>query len=397
MGKIRSPEAGQIVPLAATLAFAFVILLFGGVAVGETVAAKSQAQAAANAGALAGDTVLLQGGAWNQAQQAAYAAAEKNGYLQNAITASEVQTQGGASAVQVTVSGSVSFVLTMPVSATAEAAGRSTQPDPYALLTLGQSSCSALSNGTGDLTVNGGMFSDGGITMNGPGAIKADSIGIAGQSQQDNACTYNGPEPEPSPTTGLPTQPDPLAAWATAPSQPAAGHETTVRGTDTYYPGYYPNGIRENGSNKVVFEPGLYYLDGWGLTLNGSMKVSGSGVMFYLPPNGIGSLTVNGDVYANFSAPTTPLYTGAPAGVVVWNAGSSYDIINGGNAVQFNGTYYAPNVNLTANGSSIAKTLHGQVLVQSFLTNGNNDLTIGSSDSAWQATVSVPRLVTPGG
>ncbi len=386
---IWTKESGQILPLTAALAVAFVLLLLGGVAVGEAFAAKNQAQAAANAGALAGDTVLLQTQDWNQAQPAAYAAAEKNGYSASDISASEVQTRSGSNAVQVKVQGSVSFVLTMPVSSTSEGTGLYRQIDPYSLLTLGRNSCSTTSNGSGDLTVNGGMFSDGGINKNGPGPITAGSIGVA---PNGNGCNE---DTDPEPQSGS-LQSDPLSTWVVAPTQPVLGTETTSRSTDTYYPGFYPNGISENGSNTVVFEPGLYYVGGTGVSFNGSLTVSGSGLMFYFPPTGGGGLTVNGNVNVSLSAPTSPLYPGAPNGVVLWDAGSAYDTINGGNDVQLNGTFYAPKANLVVNGTSTANMLDGQVLTNSVTFNGHNDLTIGSSTSTWQATVSVPRLVTPG-
>ena len=51
-----------------------------------------------------------------------------------------------------------------------------------------------------------------------------------------------------------------------------SGKSWYCRGCQEYAPGYYPNGISENGNDVITFLPGVYYMDG-DLAIGGSDSI----------------------------------------------------------------------------------------------------------------------------
>ncbi|MCH8962231.1 MAG: hypothetical protein IH820_13165 [Bacteroidetes bacterium] len=56
----------------------------------------------------------------------------------------------------------------------------------------------------------------------------------------------------------------------------------------TLYPGVYCGGISIHENAEVVFEPGMYILDGIGMQITGNTKVRGEELTFYFPPTTTG-------------------------------------------------------------------------------------------------------------
>ena len=85
--------------------------------------------------------------------------------------------------------------------------------------------------------------------------------------------------------TGVPAMADPLAALA-APTAPATVFSAVTAGNSavlTLQPGEYVGGINVSGSAAVTLLPGIYYLQGGGLSVSGQASLSGQGVLQYAP------------------------------------------------------------------------------------------------------------------
>jgi hypothetical protein len=110
----------------------------------------------------------------------------------------------------------------------------------------------------------------------------------------------------------------------------------------TLTPGVYCGGIRLNGSGTVNFNPGMYILNGGGLTINGSQSVTANGVFFYNTSAGYpsGPLLINGSGTEVFTPETAGVYQG----IVFYQdhhvCSSAINAINGGNKLLYTGTLY---------------------------------------------------------
>lgn len=425
-------DSGQALILG-VFVIVLVLMMLGVVDLAGALAEYQNANAAAQTGALAGENTLMQGGSWDQAQTAAYTAVSKNGFPESDAT---IQQQGSGFEVKVSANYLTRFlpligIRSLPVQAVAESAGRYSSPNDYALLTLGGGG--VFNNNSGALQVDGNAFSDAGIMNNGGTINVTGTLGMSGAlSNNGGAVSGSGGVQQ-----NQPPVPDPLAPYLQSPPPvpvlppgPANGNcaggggwfgctgqdntaITFPSGTYanpvsiwsngdqvTLSPGYYQGGITVNGTgDAITFQPGLYYIGGEGIMVQGTGdSLTGNGVMLYVASGG--EATLNGtSMTVQLSAPTgqdAPVYSNAPAGILVWQSGSSGITINGDTGVQYRGTIYAPQSQLVINGGSESRILHGQVIVSSLNINGSNSITIGNQTGQWTAQVAAARLITPG-
>jgi Flp pilus assembly protein TadG len=109
----------------------------------------------------------------------------------------------------------------------------------------------------------------------------------------------------------------------------------------------YCNGLELSGD--VVFEPGLYLIEGGDFRINSNAQVSGDGVVFYLAA-GV-SLQFNGTAMLDLSAPSSGPY----AGLLIFGSRDSTGIshaINGNVGSTLDGAIYAPTSRLTISGNA---------------------------------------------
>lgn len=214
-------------------------------------------------------------------------------------------------------------------------------------------------NGTamGALTVAGGVQAnlDCGVMVNssdasalrelGGACLTATSINIVGD--------YSGTCIDPTPSTGLNEQNDPLATLA-APSYGGCDTtgKTTINGgaTATLEPGVYCGDIAINGGATVTFNPGLYVLEDSDLSINGGTSVSGTDVTFYFSGNG--EVDIDGGANVTMSAPTS----GDQAGLLFYNDRNASPTIThkftGGAQMQLAGILYFPATDVDFTGGS---------------------------------------------
>ncbi len=355
--------------------------------VGDLWTTRRLMQSAADAGAVAGADEITLGGSSSAITAAAKDATSHNGFTDGAarpgtsntvtVAVHNPPTSGpfaaNVNAVEVDVSQTQSTYFmrvlgfrTVPVSTAAVA------------VTLGSGSCvygldrsaSPAVNVGGSASLNSacGLYvnsdSSGALTVSGGGTITATLVGVVGGTN------INGGGSTP-PATGIAHFGDPLA-YIAAPSSASSSalaaacpngsfHTQSLSGTVS--PGIFCGGIKVNAGATVNLQPGLYIIDGGGLTVVGGGTVTGTGVTFYF--TGVNDNNGNAKSYAgvNIASNSTVTLTspcdssaGGIAGMLFFQdrsetsgTGSS---INGSSSSSFSGGIYFPTTALSYNGSS---------------------------------------------
>jgi hypothetical protein len=260
-------------------------------------------------------------------------------------------------------------VSTVQISARAEA-GKSSPPSPCLNLTGTSGQTLTLNSGASIKDASGSTCGVN-INSNGTPAVMENSGATVnvGSYTVHGTVTDNGGSYTPTPTTGAPVAPDPIAAEITAgtlttPTKPAQSSTccNPVGGTTTLKPGYYSSGLNFNGSGyTVTLSPGLYYFGG--SMIVGGVNLTGSNVTIYFAN---GSLTMNSAATMTLSAPTT----GTTAGMLIWQAttDSSLMILDSSSSSSWKGAIYLPDAQLTLNSGS-GVVAYGMVESKSLMLN----------------------------
>jgi Flp pilus assembly protein TadG len=378
---------------------------------------RTQEQNAADAAALAGADILLNGGSTSAVQSAAISYAQNNGYPSGEVTV-QIPPQSGPHTGQ---SGFVAVLIQHKqptffvravrinsVNVTARAvAGYVPVPENYALVLLDKTMCSSYSQTSGStLNIVGGGLMDnsscqpsgsqgGGSTLN---ASVINYYSSGSWSLSNNSTTSVPPAP-----TGVQIS-DPLTSLAAPPlGTPAQGSsgtatnpkltqiEVTGSGNTTLYPGTYYGGLKITGSGNgtVTFSPGTYIFAGGGsnsggFDYSGNATISGSGVTFYNTSDPqsssssnipCGGYSITGGGTLNLSAPTSGPY----ADMLFWqDPACSAQMKYAGSGYTTTGVIYLPSAQLNVSGGGALGAL--QIIVDSFSYSGSASLTINYAD-----------------
>jgi len=155
----------------------------------------------------------------------------------------------------------------------------------------------------------------------------------------------------------------------------------TTRSTSSYkptsgqtiQPGLYIGGISISSQPNITFAPGIYYLQGGGLTMSGgSSSFTATGVMIY---NGVssagatGSITVSGGGTVVQSPPTSGAYYGMS---IFQDRSSTQKVtLSGGSGWNFTGTVYAASAHIDVSGGSGA-TMGSQFVADTMTLSGSS-------------------------
>ncbi len=441
-------QRGQVLVLAALVAS--IVLGMAGLAidVGFAMHERGKAANAADAAAMAGADVLLNGGSADSAESTALSYAQKNGYDSTATTVHVPPTSGpnagNPAYVEVIINTTkptyfmrVLHVSTQAVSARAVATYLS-PPKNYALVILDKTACSAFNmSSSANLTINGG-----GMMVNSscnPSASQSGGSSITGTyldyyykggwQLSNNATTSPPPETVnqqlPDPLASLP-RPIPCTSTTTftpagctvlqsvdsggTQGSPNQVHITASNGSTTLHPGVYWGGINisgTGGAGTVTFLPGTYVFAGGGansggFNYSGSATLSGSGVTFFNTDDPqanasskqpCGAFAINGGGVLNFTAPTSGVWKN----MLFWQSESCNQTFSyGGGAWTTAGVIYMPvPTSPTPGGTSLFSLAGGgnlgamQVIVDTFKYSGSNPLTIDYTD---YVTITPPKV-----
>jgi Flp pilus assembly protein TadG len=223
------------------------------------------------------------------------------------------------------------------------------------------STCGIYDNATSGLSANSGV------------TIAVSKFNYVGSSYNKNcgSCsTYN-----PLPTVNSAAQANPFASL-TAPSQPSTTISTsTISGSQSLAPGYYPNTLNFNtGTYTVTLSPGVYYF-GSGFNLDSNVTIDGtSGVTIFFGPGS--NSNINSAATWKLAAPTAAQIAADPtdydnctscANMAVWDTGGALNL-DASSSSNFGGSVYLPTGTLTLNGSSSAAT-YGSIYASSVMLN----------------------------
>ncbi len=212
-------------------------------------------------------------------------------------------------------------------------------------------------NGTTNSNFACGVFSNSNFRSVGGACVVTPTVSYTGTYTNSDSSGDCGPK---GIGKGVPVV-DPLHGKYSAPGHTTCdyrNYKVTTGTTVTLSPGIYCGGISIGGTvNHVVFSSGAYVLVGGGLSVNGAVTVSGSGVTFfntYSKSDKYAGISINGSGTVTLTAPTTGTYAGLlfyQDPTVSWSASNGSIIAGAANSV-YDGIIYFPTTDLTYAGNS---------------------------------------------
>ncbi len=407
----RRDESGQ-----SLIMFALGLAVLLGMAamtidVGLAYVARRDMQNAADAAALAGADVLLEGQSSVLAANAARDLALQYGYDDAAadvtvdinIPPDSGPHSGDSDFVEVIIAHPIDTVLasavgkTTPFDISARAvAGIDTSPKPYSIITLSETACqSMMFGGQVNLTVtDAGTLTNSVCTVNAfatNGTINVATAAnhvVGGWNMTGNSGDVSLPPsraghfddplmgvPVPTPTSE-PEQDCPTYGGqpGTVTLQPGV-YDCTIDPPGQwglqFEPGdyYITGGIVLNGGGNVTFGEGLYFLQGEGLKITGNGVVTGDEVTFYIDE---GQVTLTGTSDTQLTAPDSGPYDGV---VIFQNRSLTTTVNMSGDAISDGwGAIYAAGAQIHLVGNT-GSTFH-QFISDTFLMDGNSSITV---------------------
>jgi Flp pilus assembly protein TadG len=311
---------------------------------------KSHLQAAIDAAVLAGGTQPL-------AQQVSTANAVFNGNYNGALgttaTTSFVQNSNGSLSGTASASVNASFLGVFGVSSLAVNATSTASPGAQAKANV----CILLVNPSAapSLTVNSGAQINAPnceidvLSTQNPAAMFNASLNVQSICIAGSTIVKNGGANPPA-VTNCAAISDPFAGKLPSVSVGACNFNNQTYPPNnatsvTLNPGVYCGSTNFNGSGTLTLNPGLYIIENGSMTFNSGWTVTGTGVTFYLVDQNA-TITFNGGVNANLSAPTSGTYANSlmfePSGLSTSNLP-----INGSSGDSYTGLIYLPSREVT--------------------------------------------------
>ena len=399
--------------------------------VGFAMHERGKAANAADAAAMAGAGVLLNGGAIDSARSAALIYARKNGYDSTHTTVNIPPTSGPHTGdsryveVKITSSKPTFFMRVLHINSTAvgvrAVATDVAPPKNYALVILNHTACPGFEqSSSASLTITGGGMmvnsscNPSAATQQGGSSITATYLDYYFQGSWQ---TGNNVNDSPHPTTVTQQLPDPLASLPRpipcnnktqylpagctvlesldsggTQANPGQLHITASNSSLTLHPGVYWGGINisgTGGTGDVTFLPGTYIFAGGGINsggfnYTGSAQLTGSGVTFFntgdplanANPNKLcGAFSITGSGVLNFTAPTSGVWKN----MLFWQDDLCFEdfTYQGGSWVTA-GVIYLPKARLVLAGGGNLGAM--QIIVDTFKYSGNNPLSINYTE-----------------
>jgi hypothetical protein len=212
-------------------------------------------------------------------------------------------------------------------------------------------------NGTTNSNFSCGVFSNSNFRAVGGACVVTPTVSYTGTYTNADTSGNCGPA---GMGQGVPIV-DPLANKYSIPSHStctATNFKVTNGTTVTIPPGTYCGGISITGSvTNVIFSSGQFILVDGGLSINGSVAVSGTDVTFfntYTQMNKYGPISITGSGTVSLKAPTSGPYKALlfyQDPTVTWAANNGSTIAGAANSV-YDGIIYFPTTDLTYAGNS---------------------------------------------
>ncbi len=210
-------------------------------------------------------------------------------------------------------------------------------------------------------------------------SISQDGGACLTSTQIKTAGGYNGSCINPQPFTNTAPVNDPLAGLP-APVITGCDHtaKTKVNGGDvlTLTPGVYCGSIEVLSSGSVHFEPGVYVMDGAGLTFSAQSTITGNDVHFYLSENSGTADAIN--IQAGATVNLTAGTTGQLAGVLFYHDANSPTNVThslaGEGTMDLEGILYFPGQDVAFAGGSALSAAASLLIARTVTFVGHSEL-----------------------
>jgi hypothetical protein len=207
----------------------------------------------------------------------------------------------------------------------------------------------------------------GSAVLNANQVVMTGGLKTSGSAQVIGLVTYSNP-PTPDPLASIPA-PDKskLAVQSSSNLHYSSGSHTLS-------PGVYTGGITLSSPASATLNPGIYYLDGGGLTVSGGASLVGNNVMIYNDPHQVGDqVNISGSGTLTLTPPTSGTYAGIS---LFQNRTSNVQItLSGGSSTSMQGTFYAAAAPMNVSGASGIK-LGSQYISYDLTVSGSASFTV---------------------
>ena len=387
----RAGERGQVVVVTVISLIAICALVALAADMGYFFDYRRQMQTGADGAAMAGAEQLRRRADDSEIQLAAISGAASNGFTNGANAAQVTVNHPPGSGFYMGNAAFVEAIINQPrptvfmrilgyqsaMVSTRAVAGAQDSPncvyalDPSATHSFNTSGSASVNAACGiivDSSSGSAMVSSGG------GQVTANSIAVTGNAV---GCCFS-----PTPQTSVPPEPDPFAGRA-APQFSGCDytnlHVNSV--TRVLTPGVYCGGIDISGGNSAVtFLPGLYVLNGGGLSVSGGGTINGTGVTFYNTGSAgyaYKPLGISGGTTGMLAAPTS----GPMEAILFFQdrsiTSSQTNTVSGGSTLSFEGALYFPTTPLNFSGNSSGSAAYTIIVAQTIDFSGLSNLRAG--------------------
>jgi Flp pilus assembly protein TadG len=217
------------------------------------------------------------------------------------------------------------------------------------------------------------------LTVGGSAKVSALSVGVVGGITPGSSA---GLSADLGISTGISPVEDPYKDVEPPSAGACTQNNLHVNTSTTLDPGVYCGGIAIHSGATVRLNPGVYYLDGGDLVVNGSAGVIGNGVTLIFTSknrNGFATAAISGNATVELTAPGY----GPTAGIVMFGdrripKGTAFKL-TGGASQSFGGAIYLPTATVNysgGNGSSMGCT---QLIGGMVNFSGNSNLAVNCS------------------
>lgn len=269
---------------------------------------------------------------------------------------------------------STTFTIEAPASPASDDCLLALHPNKKAAFKLGSSADVTAS----DCALHINSSAQGALDLSGSAELVTTSTCVVGTVKKSGSAKMT-----PGVTTPCTPKADPYATH-TKPAVGACDHTNLkVNGsqTRTLEPGVYCGGLDVSGSVKVTLNPGLYIIKNGDLNINGSAKVTGNGVSFFLTGSGA-AFNFSGSAEVKLSAMTSGVLQGFVFFLDSASNTANKSEINGSVKTLLNGTVYLPEQELRIGGSSdtLSPTPTTTYIADTFYLNGSAKLNTKGSE-----------------
>jgi hypothetical protein len=230
------------------------------------------------------------------------------------------------------------------------------------------------------------------MTVSSSSIVEASSVSVTGSYQINSSGSI-----APTPQTGVPPEPDPLAYLQPPPIGGCTTNNFLVAsGTHTLPAGVHCRGLKVVNDARVRLLPGMHVIQGGGINLESNAWLEGDGVTIYLTEGAgmpYGTLSFQSSSQVRLTAPTTGPY----AGILFYqdpNAGTGSDThhLESSTNSYFEGALYFPTQRLALQSSTTLDASYTIIVAREIQMDSSANFRVRSDYSGLPGGSPIKRL-----